>query len=92
MSTDELVAHCSKAVESIGELLSDFSQSSIEKMTKRAMLISYWIGTYVNTFLTHFGKRLFLGTKSNHNRESNAPKIKMISGAVFRSDDGGIWP
>ena len=47
MSTDELVAHCSKAVESIGELLSDFSKSSIEKMTKRAMLISYWIGTYV---------------------------------------------
>jgi hypothetical protein len=38
-----------------------------------------------------YGKRLFLGTKSNHNRESNAPKIKMISGAVFRSDDGGIW-
>lgn len=26
------------------------------------------------------------------NRESNAPKIKMISGAFFRSDDGGIWP
>ena len=48
--------------------------------------------TLSNTFLTHSGKRLFLGTKSNHNRESNAPKIKMISGAVLRSDDGGIWP
>ena len=47
---------------------------------------------FSNTFLTHSGKRLFLGTKSNHNRESNAPKIKMISGAVLRSDDGGIWP
>ena len=39
-----------------------------------------------------FRQKAVFGHKSNHNRESNAPKIKMISGAVLRSDDGGIWP
>ena len=29
---------------------------------------------------------------SGEDSESNAPKIKMISGAFFRSDDGDIWP
>ncbi|MFR0856927.1 MAG: hypothetical protein ACLSG0_03410, partial [Oscillibacter sp.] len=63
----------------------DFFSNLLAVIRKRKITLS-------NTFLTHSGKRLFLGTKSNHNRKSNAPKIKMISGAVFRSDDGGIWP
>ena len=43
-------------------------------------------------FSNTFRQKAVFGHKSNHNRESNAPKIKMISGAVLRSDDGGIWP
>ena len=46
MSLEELADHCGRAVSSLGALLADFSASGIDKMAKRAMLISYWVGTY----------------------------------------------
>lgn len=44
MSLEELADHCGRAVSSLGALLADFSASGIDKMAKRAMLISYFIG------------------------------------------------
>lgn len=47
MSANELQKHCNDAILKLQILLTEFSNSGIEKMTKRAMLISYWVKTYV---------------------------------------------
>lgn len=47
MSTEELVEHCRNAVTGLNELLLTLSESQRTKMKKRAMLIGYWINTYV---------------------------------------------
>lgn len=47
MNPDELNTHCTGATTALKELLADFAKSGQEKMIKRAMLIAYWIRTYV---------------------------------------------
>ena len=47
MTVQELTKHCERAVTDLKYLLLSFAQSTIEKMPKRAMLIAYWIKTYV---------------------------------------------
>lgn len=47
MERTELSEHCKDAVADLSSLLEHFIQSGIEKMTKRAMLIAYWLKTYV---------------------------------------------
>lgn len=47
MDQNELAAHCREAIDAVASLLKHFTQSGIEKMAKRAMLIAYWIKTYV---------------------------------------------
>lgn len=47
MSCEELKVHCEEAVKGIKDLLDEFSQSNMPKMVKRAMLIAYWVKTYV---------------------------------------------
>lgn len=47
MDSKELIQHCEEAAASIQKMLNDFSQTGERKFTKRAMLIAYWIKTYV---------------------------------------------
>lgn len=47
MNQTELDAHCNSAVTTLKTLLAEFSKSTSEKMIKRAMLLAYWIKTYV---------------------------------------------
>lgn len=47
MNQTELEAHCDNAVTILKALLVEFSKSANEKMTKRAMLLAYWVRTYV---------------------------------------------
>ena len=47
MERTELSEHCKDAITDLSSLLEHFVQSGIEKMTKRAMLIAYWLKTYV---------------------------------------------
>lgn len=47
MERTELSEHCKDAIVDLSSLLEHLIQSGIEKMTKRAMLIAYWLKTYV---------------------------------------------
>ena len=47
MERTELSEHCKDAIADLSSLLEHLIQSGIEKMTKRAMLIAYWLKTYV---------------------------------------------
>lgn len=47
MTAQELTKHCERAVTDLKNLLLSFAQSTVEKMPKRAMLIAYWVKTYV---------------------------------------------
>lgn len=47
MSPEELKKHCEKATSALGGILKNFSESQHEKFKKRAMLIAYWVKTYV---------------------------------------------
>lgn len=47
MDQSELNTHCGEAVSELKSLLEDFSESGLEKMKKRAMLLAYWVRTYV---------------------------------------------
>lgn len=47
MERTGLSEHCKDAIADLSSLLEHLIQSGIEKMTKRAMLIAYWLKTYV---------------------------------------------
>lgn len=47
MAPEELCAHCSEATSQLEKLLSDFSEADDSKTVKRAMLLAYWIKTYI---------------------------------------------
>lgn len=47
MERTELSEHCKDAIADLSSLLEHLIQSGIEKITKRAMLIAYWLKTYV---------------------------------------------
>ena len=47
MTPKELGAHCAEAVDGLRKLFADFSGSDSGKMIKRAMLLAYWVKTYV---------------------------------------------
>lgn len=51
MSAEELKEHCKEASKGVEAMLLSFANSSVDKITKRAMLISYWLKTYVNYIL-----------------------------------------
>lgn len=47
MKFEELRAHCNEAITQLQKLLNEFSSSSCDKTAKRAMLLAYWVKTYV---------------------------------------------
>lgn len=52
MNEQELNTHCNDAVSSLQTLLTSLAKSGIEKMTKRAKLLAYWIKRYVRYIQT----------------------------------------
>ncbi|MDE6107149.1 MAG: type II toxin-antitoxin system PemK/MazF family toxin [Oscillospiraceae bacterium] len=47
MTPKELSEHCAKAIDEVKKLFEDFSNAGSGKMIKRAMLLAYWVRTYV---------------------------------------------
>lgn len=47
MQPEELKTHCNEAISHLQKLLDDFSSSNCSKTMKRAMLLAYWIKTYI---------------------------------------------
>ena len=47
MSSSEMKSHCHEAISDLSKLLEEFASTGSGKMFKRAMLLSYWIKTYV---------------------------------------------
>lgn len=47
MTPKELSTHCAEAIDELKKLFADFSGSDSRKMIKRAMLLAYWVKTYV---------------------------------------------
>lgn len=52
MSEVELLAHCSDSIAELKKMLEEFSKSGAEKIRKRAMLIAYWLKTYIRYLRT----------------------------------------
>lgn len=51
MKPEELKAHCDEAIVQIQKLLDELSSSERGKTVKRAMLLAYWLKTYVQYIL-----------------------------------------
>lgn len=47
MRSEELKVHCDEAISHLQKLLDEFSSSDCSKTMKRAMLLAYWIKTYI---------------------------------------------
>ena len=47
MTPKELGTHCAEAIDALKKMFADFSGSDKGKMIKRAMLLAYWVKTYV---------------------------------------------
>lgn len=75
MSVEELVEHCENAAYSLKKLLLTLSNSQCEKMKKRAMLIAYWVNTYVR----------YIRSEDSFSPES---VFKLKRGAVVRVEFG----
>lgn len=47
MTPKELSTHCTEAIDGLKKLFEEFSSAETGKMVKRAMLLAYWVKTYV---------------------------------------------
>ena len=47
MTPDELSTHCAEAIDELKKLFADFPGADSDQMTKRTMLLAYWVKTYV---------------------------------------------
>lgn len=75
MDEPELLTHCRSAITAIDETLIAFAKSPVEKIRKRAMLISYWFKSYV----------YFLKNEDNFNPES---VFRLKRGSIIQAEFG----